>query len=172
MKSILFSIILILLSYHLSAQVKANVSKIDSSLVPTAVRDNYNSNIGFPVKNWLKRESTVGQKKNILYVADFEAQMLPTRSRYQEDGTQVSYSVYYKPNELDAPIQEAALKANKGFTIQRGERLAINKIDKTYYRIVLRKGAGQKTIFWCDLEGKPLEKSQIPTNPIDDAEDK
>lgn len=170
MKTSFFLVFFIFLSYCSYAQLKANVSKIDSSQVPAAVRNNFNSNIGFPVKQWEKREMKVGQKKSVIYIAVFESMMQATRARYKEDGTLTTYSVYYKPDELDPTIKEAALKAFNGFQIQRGEKIDFSKSQKTYYRVVLRKGAAQKSIFWCDLEGKPIQKNELPsdTNDLDD----
>jgi hypothetical protein len=162
--------LLLLVAVVVKAQIKVNATKIAESQVPAAVKMVYDSTIGFPVKHWEKHETTLNKKAGIKYVAVFEANLQPTRARYREDGNLISYSVYYKADELPPNIKEAALKAFTGMEVKRGEKIDIGKTQKTYYRIVLRKGAGQKSIFWCDLEGNKVEKTKMPIelNEVED----
>lgn len=171
MKTTFIALTLILMSFAvLQGQVKINANKIEESQVPEAVKNAYQSAIGFPVKRWEKHEGSVKNKSGIKYVAIFESNMLPTRARYREDGTLISYSVYYKAAELPVNIKDAALKANPGMEIRRGEKIDVSKSQKTFYRIVLRKGTAQKSIFICDMEGNPIQKGKAPAE-VNEAED-
>lgn len=161
-------------SLSVQGQVALKSKKIEESQVPEAVKTSYQNAYGFPVKSWEKHEGNIKNKSKVKYVAIFESldptagKMLTTRSRYREDGTSISYTTYFKAEDLPANITEAAKKAYNGLEVKRGEKTSSK--GNVFFRVILRKGKAQKAIFICDLEGKPIEKGKVPAE-INEVED-
>jgi hypothetical protein len=169
MKKITFILSLLLIGFwSVEAQVNVKADKIEESQVPQAVKEAYNNAYGFPVKSWEKHESSIKNKSGVKYVASFESldpssgKMLTTRARYKEDGTFISYTTYFKAEDLPANIVEAAQKAYTGMQVKRGDKTG--KGTETFFRVILRKGEAQKAVFICDLEGNPIQKGKVPTD--------
>lgn len=149
------------------AQVNLQAKKVEVTDVPQVVKDAYAANFTAEIIRWELHQAKKADKTGEKYVAIFKENNLDCRARFKKDGTSISYSTYFKKENLPANIKAAAEKEFAGFMAQGGQKVKVFKNNKEYYKVRLSKGA-QKGVFFCDLEGNPIEKKNVPQEADED----
>jgi hypothetical protein len=170
--------------------ILAKAQKIDESLVPKAVAESFNNNIGFPVESWIKLTLSNGQVRYVAVVQQMDqtsGKTLQNRYRYNESGRLTSFSQYRGDgkgeskdflviylgsggvsdallNNFKKITQNNTLISFEGFTFSPG-----NKTEEfiSTHRIVYKDKKGQKVVTFLDSEGKEIDMTKYPIRRLE-----
>jgi len=163
MKKLINLLAIFLISMITFGQSNFNLTVIQASDVPQAVKDQQNAK--FPninVEKWEKNTFTKkAGKPSEWFVAVFKENNNRVRSRYANDGKAISATTYYLAAGIPQNIKDDAVSKYPGFTVTSGEKIKNFNSGKEYYRVRLKKGSS-KLVLYYNPDGTEVKKENLP----------
>lgn len=168
MKKNIIAALIILFAFSCPALGKQGFKprKIDSASVPSRVKKAFSRDFpGVRIVRWeVHRPKKKKLKKLKVYVCLFlSTDMIKSRARYLSNGRGIASTKYYRFDsliKLPEQLKDYCKKNYPDYEIQAAEKEKSLKKDRSAFRVRLKKGDEEKTI-WISSGGIRIEDKEI-----------